>query len=437
MRKKKHASAQKARHFLMKNIRPITQRENAFNKTLLRNGLRILSERVPYANSVAIGVWINAGSRYELPKENGLSHLVEHAVFKGTTRRKTHQIAQYLEAVGGYLNAMTTKENTCYYARVLPEHLERAVDLLSDLVLHPTFPEKEIEKEKQVIIEEMHAIEDEPEDMVHEYFEKLIFSPHPLGQPIIGTEENINAASAASLRRFTKKFHTTGNMVIAAAGNVHHDALTHCIEKYFSENERGAVTSSVEKLSRKKSRAEIFHKPTQQIHVCFGKPTPPIKTTSRYAMALVNIILGDGMSSRLFQAIRERYGLAYSVYSFLSFMREAGVFGVYFGADEANLDRCISVTKEQLYALRIGSITTRELHRAKEQMKGGILFSLESVSDRMSHIARNELYFEKYFSTESILQDIDAVTLDEVHEVASSLCDVESYFMTTVLPEKT
>lgn len=427
-----------------KNIPSNTQRrislsrtkDHLFRKTTLANGLRVISEEVPASHSLAIGVWINVGSQHESPQQNGISHFIEHAVFKGTRRRKTHQIAQYLESVGGYVNAFTSKEQTCYYARVMDVHLGRAIDLLSDIVLNPVFHQREIEKEKLVIIEEMRASEDEPEEIIHDYFERLIFSPHPLGQTIIGTEENIRSFSQTDLIEFCRSYYTCENILISAAGKIDHNRLVEEVDRAFAPAPAGKTEVHTHMFKRSGARSEKICKPIQQVHACFGNVIPGIHHPHRYAMFVLNTLLGDGMSSRLFQTIRERYGYAYSIFSFLTLMKEAGVFGIYFGTEKNNTEHCFELIREELHALRSKRISGRELHRAKEQVKGNLLLGLESTTNKMMHVARDEIYFQKYEPIESVLSDIDALTVGEIHAAAEMICDLENFSTTLLVPQE-
>ncbi|MEK6571304.1 MAG: pitrilysin family protein, partial [Bacteroidota bacterium] len=304
-----------------------------YHKTVLENGIRVVSETIPYVRSVSIGIWANVGSRDESGTENGITHFLEHMVFKGTKSRSVRDIAQSLESLGGYLNAFTTKEQTCFYARVLDEHVEQAVDVLSDLVQHATFKKEELEKEKLVVIEELKNTEDDPEDIIHDYFEKALFPTHSVGFPIIGTETNVRAFTRHDLQTHVAEHYVAPTMVVAAAGNVDHHALVKLAGKYLTH-----VRASGEPVSRiqaptkpTKATTQEFTRPIQQSHVCIGTVAYSIKHKDRYPLIVMNALLGEGMSSRLYQTIREKHGMAYSVYSFVNLLSDAGSFGAYIG----------------------------------------------------------------------------------------------------------
>lgn len=308
-----------------------TEISASYRKTTLANGIRVISEEIPSVKSVSIGVWVNTGSKNETEKNNGITHFIEHMVFKGTKNKSIREIAQSIESVGGFMNAFTTKEHTCFYARVLDEYVENAVDVLSDLVQNPIFPAKEIEKEKTVVIEEIKSTEDDPDDQVHEYFEKHLFGEHSLGMPIIGTVENVSSFTRNDLIQFIEDYYTTNNIIVTAAGNIKHEQLLKLVEKYFRKKLSTAVKQETEKFSKQKKVFKEYPKPIQQAHICTGTVAFSVHSKLRYPALVMNTILGDGMSSRLFQQIREKRGLAYSVYSFLTLMNETGVFGVYIG----------------------------------------------------------------------------------------------------------
>jgi predicted Zn-dependent peptidase len=403
--------------------------------TVLPNGLNILSETVASVSSLALGVWINVGSRDETQERNGISHFIEHAVFKGTSRRKTHQIAQYLEVIGGYVNAFTTKDATCFYARVREQYLARAVDLLADITLHPAFLPKEIEKEKQVILEEMHAIDDDPEERIHDLFDKNLFGMHPLGLPILGAEEAINAFTEDTLHRFIADEYTAQNVVIAASGAVLHEQLVRLCERAFD----GIGTGNRRLRARPrphKPRHESFEKSVQQPHLVFGRMTPGLKNRDKYALTLLNTILGDGMSSRLFQTIREKYGYAYNIFSSLSLFEDSGIFSIYLASQNGKTERCREIIRNESEALRRKPVSPRELNRAREQVIGGLLLGLESMSSRMNRIGKDFLTFHDVIPLETMIAELYAVTPDDILRVAQYACDEANYFSTEVVPAK-
>lgn len=408
--------------------------QTLYSKTTLENGMRIVTERIPYVRSVSIGVWANVGSRDEGPSENGISHFLEHMVFKGTKNRSVREIARSLESVGGYLNAFTTKEQTCFYARTLDNHVPRALDVLSDLVQNATFDATELEKEKLVVIEELKNAEDDPEDIIHDYFEKALFPHHSLGFPIIGTEANVRNFDRSDLRAHSTRFYGPGNLVIAAAGNIDHDALVEMVRRSFTLHPNGRDTRKrIPGPTRTPQPKHTDHlRPINQAHVCLGTVAYGIRHKDRYPLLVLNAILGEGMSSRLYQTIRERYGIAYSVYSFVNMLSDCGVFGAYVGADRRNIDSAIELIHKELAKLRTKPVSRAELDRTKSQIKGMTMLGLENMSGRMMRLGSGELYFESYTSLDTVLKKVDAVTPEAIMRVADDLFD-EKLFSTVVI----
>ncbi len=399
----------------------------SYQKTVLPNGIRIVSEEIPHVKSVSIGVWIDTGSRNETELTNGISHFLEHMVFKGTEHRSTQQIARSLESVGGYLNAFTTKEHTCYYARVLDEFTELGVDVLSDLVQFPLFPEKEIEKEKLVVLEELKNAEDDPDDLIHDYFETNIYSGRTLRFPVIGSAKNISSFKRKDLLHYVRTRYTSDNIVIAAAGNFPHKKFVDIVEKFFVVQRKSSGDAQLGKHSKIKNQVQEFQKPIQQAHICTGTVGYSVHSKYRFPSLVMNSLLGDGMSSRLFQNIRERYGFAYSVYSFLNMLRDAGSFGVYIGTDKKHIQQSRDLISAELRKLRTKPISKSELNRTKAQLKGSMLLGLESTSARMMRLGTGELYFGEFTELEKISKEIDAVKVDDVSEVSHHLLKEDAF----------
>jgi predicted Zn-dependent peptidase len=398
--------------------------ESTYQKTILPNGVRIVTEEIPHVRSLSLGFWIDTGSRDEIPANNGISHFIEHMVFKGTKKRNVKEIAQSIESVGGYLNAFTTKEHTCYYARVLDEHLELATDVLSDMVFQSTFPEKEFEKERNVILEELKQAEDDPDDIIQDYFEKAIFKTHPLGMPVIGTTESITSFTRKDLVQFRTKQYTSANLVIAAAGNLKHEEVVELSKFYIQKitnNESKKVNHNQSVFEKPSSVLREYYKPIQQAHICLGTIGFNVRDEKRFTMQVLNTLLGDGMSSRLFQNIREKYGFAYAVYSFNNMMQDTGVVGIYIGTDNIHVQRCIDLVWKELKSLRTQIITKQELTRTKAQMKGSMMLGMENIPNRMIRLGSSELYFGELIALDTIIKKIDAVTREEVKEIAEEL----------------
>ena len=391
-------------------------------ETVLSSGLRIVTEQVPSVHSLAIGIWIDAGSRDETAENSGMAHFIEHSVFKGTTRRRTHHIAQFLEAVGGYINAFTSKDATCYYARVLRPHLPRAVHLLADVVQNPVFPQKEIEKEKQVIVDELRGSEDDPEELSHEFFEELLYGRHALGRPILGREPVIRSFTRDDLQSFIRNYYTAENMTVAAAGAVDHDRLVEICMDELSALPRG-LRPRRRKPRRSGARSDVRHRPVQQTHMLLGSVTKGYHGRQRHALSVLNALLGEGMSSRLFQRVRERHGFGYNIYSFLSMYEDVSTFGVYAGLEPAHFSRARTLILRELAAIADRRVSMRELNRAKEQVIGGLLMGLESMTNRMTRIARDAMVYGRDIPVARIVEEIQDISPEDLRVLASELFD--------------
>ena len=418
------------------NSSTTSSQEALYNKTVLDNGLRVVTEKIPYVRSVSLGVWLNVGSRDEDSSRNGITHFLEHMVFKGTKKRSVRDIAQSLESLGGYLNAFTTKEQTCFYARVLDMHVDEAMDVLADLVQNGTFKREEVDREKLVVIEELKNAEDDPEDIIHDYFEQALFPTHSLGFPIIGTEENLRRFKREDLLAHTASYYHPSRIVIAAAGNIDHNQLVRLVEKHLKN-----LPSSTYVEQRKQGPTGIDHntfaeypRPINQSHICLGTVGYSIKHRDRYPLMVMNALLGEGMSSRLYQNIRERYGFAYSVYSYTNLMSDSGVFGAYIATDKKNIENSIELIQKELTRLKLKPVSRAELERTKSQIKGVLMLSLENMSGRMMRLGSSELYFESFTSLDTILKKVDAVTPESIQRVANDLFREEKFSTVIVRP---
>jgi len=395
--------------------------ERSIRRTILPSGLTILTERMEHIRSVAMGVWIRAGSRHELPEVNGISHFVEHMVFKGTQSRSAKRIAREVDAIGGNLDAFTGKETICFNLKVLDQHVPTALDVLSDLVLNPVFNNDDIMRERGVILEEIKMDEDNPDYLVHEIFTQNFWKDHPLGKPILGTKETVRRFEQDILFDYYGKRFSGNNMVFSAAGNLEHDAFVDLVAKRFDHiaPANGALAETephtVSKIVLRNKKA------LEQVQLCLGVPSPPIAHDLRYVTLLLNTVLGGGMSSRLFQTIREERGMAYSIYSDLSPYSDTGSLCVYAGTSADKTLEMLNLVMAEFSALKETPLAHEELHRAKEQVKGNILLGLESSGSRMSNLARQEMYFHHFFSVEDVLERLDAVTADEVQAMAQKL----------------
>jgi predicted Zn-dependent peptidase len=389
------------------------------HKSVLPNGLRVLSEPMPSVVSSTIGIWVENGSRYEVPAENGVSHFIEHLLFKGTRKRTAAQIAEEIDAVGGVLNAFTGKEYTCYYAKVLGEDLAMATDLLADLFLDSIFDPAEIDRERQVVLQEISQAEDTPDDFIHDLFNLKFWEGHPLALPIFGSVGTVNAINRELLVSFMAERYRAGRVFVAAAGMVDHERLAGDCARLF-----GGITGDgrPEPTSPPAERMVVInhHKDLEQTHLCIGGPGISQASPLRYASYVLNTALGGGMSSRLFQEVRERRGRVYSIYSFMSSYLDCGYLAIYAGTNPEWIDEVIEVTLGEVSKLVRDGLTVAELERAKSQLKGNMLLGMESTESRMNRLARNETYFGREVPLEELARGIDRVTNDQVLELATN-----------------
>jgi predicted Zn-dependent peptidase len=404
--------------------------ERNIRRTILPNGLTLLTEKMDHVRSVAMGVWIRAGSRHELPEVNGISHFVEHMVFKGTKSRSAQRIAREVDAIGGNLDAFTGKETVCFNIKVLDEHVPTALDVLSDLVLNPVFATDEITRERGVILEEIKMDEDNPDYLVHEIFTQAFWKDHPLGKPILGTKETVRRFERETLcNYYGQKFHG-GNMIFSAAGNIDHDNFVEQVTRRFESLPAGE--SLTVKVPPKTAARIILKnkKSLEQVQLCLGVPAPPIADESRYITLVLNTILGGGMSSRLFQTVREERGLAYSIYSDLNPYSDTGSLCVYAGTSSDRAVQVVQLVMEQFRRLKTETLPADELRRAKDQLKGNLLLSLESSMSRMSNLARQQMHFNYFFGIQEILDKVESITEDQVLAMANHLFQPETVAVT-------
>ena len=404
-----------------------------YQKTTLDNGLRILSESIPYMSSVSIGFFVGTGSRSETLPEQGLSHFIEHLMFKGTEKRSARDIAEKVDDVGGQLNAATDRGNTCYYIKVLPEHLGLGLDILSDMLLHSKFAEADVEKERQVVLEEISLYEDSPDELIHDLHMNSLWPGHALGRNILGTRDSIGAMSREMILDYTKRHYMPDNIVVAAAGNLTHEQLVTQVRRFW-DDVRGAAKVSADSTPLFASGQHLQEKEIEQIHICLGTPGVAHDDPRFYASHVLNTILGGGVSSRLFQHIREERGLAYSVCSYPSSFRDTGLFTIYTGVSPENCREVMDIITSIIGDIRSNGVRPDELKRAKEQLKAGLLFSLESSSSRMSRLGRAEISSREYLSPEQLVDKVDAVMLQHLFDLAQPLFRHESTCMTALGP---
>ncbi|MFE4810880.1 M16 family metallopeptidase [Peribacillus simplex] len=388
-------------------------------KYTCQNGVRIVLENIPTVRSAAIGVWIKTGSRNETPELNGVSHFLEHMFFKGTTTRNAREIAESFDSIGGQVNAFTSKEYTCYYAKVMDNHASYALEILADMFFNSTFDGEELKKEKNVVYEEIKMYEDTPDDIVHDLLSKAVYENHPLGYPILGTENTLETFNSDTLKKYVHDMYTPDKVVVSIAGNVD-EKLIQEVENYFGSYQGGEERLELVKPSFHENRI-TRKKDTEQAHLCLGYNGLEIGNDKTYSLITLNNILGGSMSSRLFQDVREQRGLAYSVYSYHSSYQDSGMVTVYGGTGTNQLDSLYETIQETLDTLKRDGITEKELRNSKEQLKGSLMLSLESTNSRMSRNGKNELMLGEHRSLDDIIIKIDEVTEDTVNELANQI----------------
>lgn len=384
-----------------------------------KNGVRIVLEDIPAVRSVTIGIWVLTGSRNETEANNGISHFLEHMFFKGTETRSARDIAEAFDSIGGQINAFTSKEYTCYYAKILDTHKEYALEILADMFFHSTFDEEEMEREKKVVYEEIKMYEDTPDDIVHDLLAKASFGNHPLGYSILGTEERLQSFTPDDLRNYIKERYTPENVVISVAGNVDESFIKE-IEKYFGNYESQSKGTNIEKATFVGQSIER-NKDTEQAHLCLGFDGLPVGDENIYSLIVMNNVLGGSMSSRLFQEVREKQGLAYSVFSYHSSFQDNGLLTIYAGTGKEQLPILRDTIERTLDKLIKHGITDKELHNSKEQLKGSLMLGLESTNSRMSRNGKNELLLKRHRTLDEMLLEIDKITHESINKVIENV----------------
>lgn len=394
-------------------------------KRTSKNGVRIVSEHIPHVRSVAVGVWVHVGSKHETPQENGLTHFIEHMLFKGTATRSARQIAEEFDRIGGYVNAFTSKENTCYYAKVLDHHAKQAISVLADMFFHSQFDEQELDKERQVVLEEILMVEDTPDDDVHEQLWNVMYPNQPIGASILGTKETLETFNKDTIHQFMDHHYRPEHIVISVAGNIP-DRYIDYIDSLF-----GQFTSSSAKVDRIPAHSPIFHsgesrktRETEQGHICLGYPGLSVKDRHIYDLVVMNNILGGNMSSRLFQEVREEKALAYSIYSYHSSYEDSGSIAIYGGTSSNQLQKLQETIQETVQKVVDEGVTDTEVNNAKEQLKGNLMLGLESTNARMNRNGKNELIFNEHKTYDEVLQEIDEV---HIHHVQKLITDIFSH----------
>lgn len=389
-----------------------------YRKSELPGGVRLVTEEIPGVSSVALGLWVGVGSKWEPAEERGVSHFLEHLLFKGTKKRSARDIAEALDSVGGQLNAFTSKEYTCYYAKVLGEHLPLALDVLVDMFLEPLLDGDDIAREKQVVLEEIAMYEDSPDELVHDLLTEVAWPDHPLGRPILGTRESLNALTPEQIRAFYARYYTPANLVITAAGNLKHDEVAQLAERYFAGRTRSPQPYALSVPNFWAGR-RAFPRDTEQVHVCVGAPGVPIEDEGNYVVEVANSILGGGLSSRLFQHIREEKGLAYSVYSYHTAYQGIGLFTIYLGLSKENLQAGLELVEQELAKLLQEPVPAAELERARQQVLGTFRLSLENTTNRMMRLGKQVLGLGRFIPVEEVEEKLRAVTAEDVQRLCA------------------
>jgi predicted Zn-dependent peptidase len=403
-------------------------------KTRLDNGLTLITEEMPSVRSVSIGIWLRTGSRAERAEENGITHFLEHMVFKGTHKRTAEEIARSADSIGGHLDAFTAKECTSFSMKALDEHLPRAFEVLSDLVKDPLLRDEHVAKESQVIQEEIKMVEDTPDDLVHEIFTQSYWRNHPLGRPILGTRQTVRSFNRKRLSRYFRRHYAPCNMLVAAAGNLRHNEVRELVQKELGAVPAG-VPAAAERVPVASPDIRLRHKKNlEQVHICLGAPAFPLAHPRRFACYVLNTALGGGMSSRLFQNVREKRGLAYAVFSGLSSYTDTGCLNVYAGTSGSNARTVVQLIVEEFARLKSEPVGDEELRRTKDFLKGSTLLGLESTMSRMSNLARQEMYFGRHITMDEIAREVEAVTSDNVLAVARELFDRKRLALTVLGP---
>ena len=409
----------------------------SFQRFVLPNGLVVVCETIPYVRSVTVGIWVKTGSKYESAGEYGLTHFLEHLLFKGTQNRSAREIAEQMDAVGGQLNAFTSKEYTCFYARVLSDHFTFAMELLSDMLLNSAFAAEDFDREKQVVLEEIKLYEDTPDELIHDLCAKSVLGDHPLGRPVLGSFDSISAITREQTLAFWREHYTPDNLIISVAGQVDPEMVFSEIDRYFGAMTRnqtgagigaGSGTGAGTGSSGTGIGANLFReKDTEQVHICLGSEGLSRHDDARYAVQVLDALLGGTVSSRLFQVLREERGLVYSAFSAHSSYQELGLFSIYVGVSKPNAGEVLKLLRQELDAVRQGLISEGEVSRAKEQLRGSILFGLESTSNRMSRLAKSEMFFGEIVSADEIIKRIQQVSKENVIATAQLIFAKQPY----------
>ena len=409
--------------------------KSGFSKTVLPNGMRVLSERVPSVGSISIGVWVHVGSRDESARLNGISHFIEHMLFKGTSKRSPLQIAQAVESLGGSINAFTSHESTCYYIRIMGRHLPRAMEVLGDILNNSRLASEDLRKERQVILEEIKDVEDAPGEYVHDLFVEQMFGPHSLGFPIMGKSASMKGIRRPAIIDYMNEHYCSPNVMVVGTGAIMHQELVNLTRKYFKwpkvQRKKNDTVLKSHRFSLKTNQNG-----TKQTHVCLGLPNVSFSDPDRYAISALNAYLSSGMSARLFQKVREEAGYCYNIYSYQEYFRDSGLFCVYFGSDVKYVVKATNIVLKELHRLKEKLLGRVDVSQVKEQIKGSLILSQESMYNRMNRIANQEMMLESYIDLESNCRIIDKITASQIRDVANKILDADKLTFCSLGPFK-
>jgi len=405
-----------------------------YHKTILDNGMRIISEEIEHVRSISIGIWVECGSRYEDDQTNGAAHFIEHMLFKGTQRRTAFDIASTIDSVGGVMNAFTSKELTAFYIKIPDYHLALAIDLLADIFNHSKFDEEEITKEKSVVLQEISMLEDSPDDYIHDFFEANFWKGNHLGMQVLGTRERVEGFTRESLLQFFRSRYRGRNVVLTAAGHLKHEVLVELVEKAFGDMGEQTERITFALPTAVSSSITVLEKDLEQVHMMIGTLAPSSVSESRHASFLMNAVLGGSMSSRLFQEIREKRGLAYAIHSYLTPYIDTGMLAVYVGTGKGEVREVLGLIFDELMRMAKQPLTAKELHGAKELIKGNFLLSMESTDNRMTRLAKNEICYGRHIPPEDVVIKLDAVTHENIQELAQEMFNPSTISIAAIGP---
>ncbi len=410
---------------------------NLINKTILPSGIKILTETLPESKSFSLGFWFEVGSRDEELNNNGITHFIEHMFFKGTKKRSAKKIVTEIESCGGYLNAFTSKEHTCYYGRGLIEHFGTTFDIISDMIQNSVFKQSEIKREAGVIVDELRDVEDNPEELIFDKFEEILFSGNSLSYPILGTEKNIRKFNHSNFVSYINHKYAYDRMLIVTSGGVEHGAVVRLAEKYIGNGFKSSrINRKLFTVQKAKPFISNIDKEIKQVHAIIGTSTHGYQSNKRIYVSLLSQILGEGSSSRLFQSLRERNGITYQIHSFLNSFLDTSVFGIYFSTNEKMVSKALTLVEKELNKLKSSTVSEKELSKAKEALKGSIILSMENTSNRMIRMAQTELYYNKFKTIEETINEIDSVTVRNISEAVNEVLNSNSLFKLFVKPTK-